>query len=351
MRRARQVTDSRARRFAFAPVLMLTSTVAVLAVSAYFPFAWDPPHTVQNDVTRSTKGYLRFGEGEWNFARSSGSPGWLLAAQTAGRLDIELDARPQFPQHNSPASIMMLARDYWHTAFAIEQDDTNLVLWLKRPGSTDNGDPPFTVADVFRPNHWSKVGVQIAGMRLAVMVDGRVRLNEALPSNPLSSWHNGRIALGNEVDGGRGWRGEIRRAKVTTVGDSVDYVRSQALLVPPSYFYLPDHIAPFLPTTAGEWFILVFHLLSFIVLGFLIMWTHRPAVGVASATLTAFGIAVVLALGKFFFHGRHTSVADLVVQFVGGLIGAMLGQWALREAKQSRPASRNGPDPVTATVT
>jgi hypothetical protein len=246
---------------------------------------------------------------------------------------------------------MMLARDYWHTAFAIEQDDTNLVLWLKRPGSTDNGDPPFTVADVFRPNHWSRVGVQIAGMRLAVMVDGRVRLNEALPSNPLSSWHNGRIALGNEVDGGRGWRGEIRRAKITTVGDSVDYVRSPALLVPPSYLYLPDHIAPFLPTTAGEWFILVFHLLSFIVLGFLIMWSHRSPVGVASATITAFGIAVVLALGKFFFHGRHTSVADLVVQFMGGLIGAMLGQWALREAKHSRAASHNGPDPVTATVT
>jgi VanZ family protein len=245
----------------------------------------------------------------------------------------------------------MLARDYWHTSFAIEQDDTNLVLWLKRSGSTDNGDPPFTVADVFRRNHWSRVGVRIAGMRLAVIVDGKVRLNEDLPSNPLSSWHNGRIALGNEVHGGNGWSGEIRRAEVTTVGNSIDYVRSEALRLPRSYFYLPDHITPFPPPTTGEWFILVLHLLSFIVVGFLIMWTRRPPLGVPIATITAFGLAVVLAVGKFFFDGRHTSIADLVVQSLGGLIGAMLARWALRDAEQRRSGSRDDPDSLADPVT
>jgi VanZ family protein len=342
----RQATDSRVRRFAFFPALMLFFTVAVLAVLAYFPFVWDPPHTVRNAVTRTREGYLRFGE--WNFARSSGSPEWLLAAQTAGRLNIDLEARPQFPQHNTPASIMMLARDYWHTSFAIGQSDSKLVLWLKRPGSSDNGDPPFTVADVFRPDHWSRVGVQIAGRHLAVMVDGRVRLRESLPSNPLSTWHNGRVALGNEVHGGRSWSGEIRRAEVTTVGESIDYVRSAALAVPRSYFYLPDHIAPFPPPTAGEWLIVVLHLLSFVAVGFLIMWTRRPAVGVLSVTIMAFGLAVMLALGKFFFDGRHTAVADLVAQFLGALIGAMIGQRALGEAKRRRSTSRDGHDSLVA---
>lgn len=345
----RQAADSRVRWFTILPASMLFFTVAVLAILAYFPFAWDPPHTVRNAVTRTEEGYLRFGE--WNFARSSGSPEWLLAAQTAGRLNIDVEARPQFPQHNTPASIMMLARDYWHTSFAIAQSDSNLVLWLRRAGSTENGDPPFTVSHVFRPHHWSRVSVQIAGMRLAVIVDGTVRLNEILPSKPLSAWDSGRIALGNEVHGGRGWSGEIRRAEVTTVGDSIDYVRSAALVVPPSYFYFPDHIAPFPPPTAGEWFILLLHLLSFVIVGFLVMWTRRPPVGVLSATITAFGLAVVLSLGKFFFHGRHTSVADLVTQFLGALIGVLIGQWALRKAKGSRPVSRDGPESLPARAT
>jgi len=340
---------SRTRRFAFVPVLALGFTVAVLATTAYFPFAWDPPHTVRNDATRSTAGYLRFGE--QNFAQSSGTPEWLPAAQTAGRLSIDLEARPQFPQHNAPVSIMMLARDYWHTSFAIEQDDTNVVLWLRRPGSNDNGDPPFAVPEVFRPNHWTRVHVEIAGMRLAVIVDGKVRLQASLPSDILSTWPTGRIALGNEVHGGRGWSGDIRRAEVTTVGDSVDYVRSPALLVPSSYFYLPDHITPFPPPTAGEWFILALHFLSFIVVGFLITWVRRPAVGIPAATITAFGLAVVLAFGKFLFDGRHTSVADLVAQFLGALIGAMIGRRVLGEAKQGRSTSRDGHDSLAAEAT
>jgi hypothetical protein len=212
------------------------------------------------------------------------------------------------------------------------------VLWLRRAGSTDNGDPPLTVPNVFRPHHWSRVGVQIAGMRLAVIVDGTVRLNEVLPSNPLSTWHSGRIALGNEVHGGRGWSGEIRRAEVTTVADSIDYVRSGALVVPSSYFYFPDHIAPFPPPTAEERFILL-------------MWTRRPPLGVLSATITAFGLAVVLSFGKFFFHGRHTAVADLAAQFLGALIGAMIGQWVLRKGKRSRPMSRDGPESLAARAT
>jgi hypothetical protein len=338
---------SRTSWFALLPALVLASTVAVLALLAYFPFAWDPPHTVRNDVHRTAEGDLWFGER--NAARTSGSPEWLVAAQRAGCLAIDLEARPRFPQHH-PASIMMLARDFWHTSFAVGQDDRNLLLWLRRRGSSDNGDPPFMVPDVFRPNHWARVRVEIDGVRLAVIVDGKVRLHESLPPATLKDWRSGQIALGDEVHSGIGWRGEIRRAEVTTVGDSIDYVQA-GLVVPSSYFYFPDHIAPFPPPEASEWVILVFHLLSFIPVGLLIMWTRRPPVRVLSATIMAFGIAVVLALGKFLFDGRHTSAADLVLQLLGGLIGAMLGQWWLRKAQQSKSASSDSPDSLAAKPT
>ena len=183
-----------------------------------------------------------------------------------------------------------------------------------------------------------------------MIVDGKVRLRESLPTGTLSTWTSGRIALGDEIHGGNGWSGDIRRAVVMTVGGSLDYVRPGALFIPPSYLYFPDHITPFPPPAAIEWFILVLHLFSFILVGFLLMWTSRPAFRVQSATIMAFGLAVVLALGKFLFDGRHTSAADLVVQLVGGLVGAMLGHWALRQATQSQAASRDGPDTLAATT-
>lgn len=307
---------------------MLALTVVVLALVAYFPFNWDPPHIVRNDVTKTSQGTLRFGAR--NFARSKGSLEWLAAAQKAGHLTIDLEALPYFPQRNEAASIMMLAQDFWNTSFAIGQDDANLVLWLKRPGSTDNGDPPFAIPDVFRPGHWTRAQVEIVGTRLRVYVDGKVRLDENLPPDTLSSWHGGRVALGDEVHGGKGWGGEIRRAEVTTDGTTTDYIRSQALRVPSSYFYLPDHVAPFPPPTVREWLALGLHLLSFIVVGLLVVWARRPAVGVLSATILASGLAVLLAVGKFFFYGRHTTVGDLLAQSLGALIGAMLGWWSLR---------------------
>ena len=53
----------------------LLGMVLVLIVIAYFPFAWDPPRTVRNEVTRSADGSLRFGE--MNNARTPGTPAWL----------------------------------------------------------------------------------------------------------------------------------------------------------------------------------------------------------------------------------------------------------------------------------
>jgi VanZ family protein len=95
---------------------------------------------------------------------------------------------------------------------------------------------------------------------------------------------------------------------------------------------------------------LVLHFLSFIPVGFLLIWISRPALRVPTATIMAFGLAVALALGKFLFDGRHTSAADLVVQLAGALIGAMLGHWALRKAGQSQTVSSDGSDTLAATA-
>jgi VanZ family protein len=325
----------RARGFAVVSLAALLGLVLLLAVIAYFPFDWDPPRTVSNEVTRSADGSLRFGD--MNAARTPGTPAWLQELRSSGIVHIRLVAEPRSPEKHSPSSIMMLASDYWHTDFAIAQDHGDLVVWLRRPGSTDAGEPPFVVGGVFRPHRRTSVDVILRRADIRIAVDGTTRLTGHLPADSARVWGAGQIALGDEVLGGGPWQGEIRHAEVRTPGHAVDYVRPGALSIPERYFYLPDHVAPFPPPSLNEWLILLLHLLSFIPLGFLIAWARRPPVRPVPATALAVGLAVVLAAGKFLFYARHMAVADIVLESVGALLGALL---AARLARHLPGAAR-----------
>ena len=314
----------------------LLGMVLLLIVIAYFPFAWSPPHTVRNQVTRSADGSLHFGE--MNYARTPGTPAWLQEVRTSGTIQIQLQARPQSPRQD--AAIMMLASDFWHNDFAIGQDHSDLQVWLRRPGSDISGDPPFVIPGVLQQQRWSSVEVILQGGDLRIDVDGRTRLTEHLPSDSPRVWSPGQIALGDEVHGGGPWQGQIRMAQVRTPGYDVDYIRPGALLIPASYLYLPDHIEPFPPMNRGQWLLAFLDMLSFIPAGFLIVLARRPPMRPVPATLLAASLAVALAAGKFLFNARHTSLTNIVMQTVGGLLGALLATW-LAHARL-RTASRRG---------
>ncbi len=313
----------------------LLGMVLVLIVIAYFPFAWSPPRTVRNQVTRSTDGSLRFGE--MNRARTSGTPAWLQDVRASGVIQIQLKANPQSLQQR--AAIMMLASDYGHTDFAIGQDHSDLLVWLRRPGSDANGGPPFTISRVFHPQRWTSVNVMLRHGDLRIELDGRTRLTEHLPADSLGVWGPGQIALGDEVHGGGPWQGQVRLAEVRTPGYTADYVRPGALSIPASYLYLPDHIEPFPPADRVQWLTAFLDMLSFIPLGFLIVLARSPPVRPVPATLAAAALAVALAAGKFLFHGRHTAVLNIVMEAAGGLLGALLA-WRLAHARRSTAAPR-----------
>jgi hypothetical protein len=328
-----------------AALIALVGLVLLLSVTAYYPFTWDPPRIVRNEVTRTVDGSLRFGE--MNEARTPGSPGWLADVRTSGIVHIKLEVDPQSSQEQSPASIMMLASDFWHTDFAIGQNHSELLVWLRRPGSGANGNPPLAVGKALQPRRWNRLDVMLQRDRIQIDVNGTRRLTENLPADSLSVWGAGQIALGGEVHGSGPWQGEIRGAEVRTLGHAVDYVRPGALSIPKHYLYFPDHIAPFPPLDQGEWQALFLHLLSFIPIGFLIVWVRRPPVRPIPATLLATALAVVLAAGKFLFHGRHTEVADIVVESAGALLGTLLAWlWARRQMQESPNAPRTTGEPA-----
>jgi hypothetical protein len=250
--------------------------------------------------------------------------------RTSGSIQIHLEFAPQSLQQQ--ASIMMLASDFWHTDFAVGQDHSDLLVWLRRPRSDANGDPPLVVSRVLRSQQWNSVDVMLRRDKIRIYADGRSRLTEHLPAGSTRVWGNGEVALGGEVHGGGAWQGEIHQADVRTTGYAVDYVRPGALSIPASYLYLPDHIEPFPPTNLEQWLLAFVDLLSFIPVGFLIVWARRPPVHPIPATLLAAVLAVMLAAGKFLFHARHTSVANVAMQVVGALLGAWLA-WRLAHAK------------------
>lgn len=300
--------------------LALLGLVLVLVVLSYYPFSWDPPRTVPNQVTRTAAGFLRFGE--MNYARSPQTPAWLPAVAVAGTIEILLQAAPRSAGEN--ASIMMLASDSWHTDFAIGQDHSDLAVWLRRPGSDINGDPAFVIPGALRPHRWNSVSVIVRRGDLRIDVAGRTRLTARLPPGFARTWGPGRIALGDEVHGGGPWQGQIRQARVTTAGHAVDYVRPGQLAIPPSFFYRPDHVEPFPPMNRDQWLYAGLDLLSFIPFGFLVVLAARRPLRILPATLLTAAFAVALAAGKFLFYGRHTAAINLAGQLAGGLLGAWM---------------------------
>ncbi|MBO0890684.1 MAG: hypothetical protein J2P14_07200 [Acidothermales bacterium] len=303
---------------------LLAGILALAVVEGYWPFAWDPPHRVTNDARRTADGALTFGDR--NVARTAATPAWLATVRRSERVDVDLVARPALPQRYDAPSIMMLASDEWHTDFALGQDGSDLLLWLRRTGTNTDGDPPFVIANAFARGRWTEVRLTVRDGVFLVSVDGVTRLRERLRPGSLHTWRDAPMVLGDEVHGGRGWQGEIRRAVVRTDAGSVDYLRPGALEIPRRYYYLPDHVSPFPPATRLERLVLVLHLVSFVPVGFLLVGVRRRPGSARNAVLaagaTALGIAVVLAAGKLFFQARHLAAADIVAQVSGALVGA-----------------------------
>jgi hypothetical protein len=316
----------------------LAVVIALLVVLAYYPFTWDPPHTVHNQVTRTGTGALRFGTD--NKASTVAAPGWLPAVRRTGEVQILIEADPRSARGHAP--MIMLGSDFWHVDFAIAQERSDLDVWLRRPGSRVNGAPPFVIAGVVKPGHWLSADVALRSGRLSISVDGRTRLTGRIPAAGLRTWAPGRVALGGDVQDSFPWPGQIRVAEVRTPGYTADYLRPGALSIPTSYLSVPGHIEPFPPVNARQWLLALVDLLTFIPAGFLIAWARRPPIRPVPTTVLAGALAVLLAAGKFLFSARHTSLGNVLAQAIGALLGALLAWWLAGRGRVYRPAPHPG---------
>ena len=155
---------------------------------------------------------------------------------------------------------------------------------------------------------------------------------------PRGSGAHGQIVLGDEVHGGLSVAGQdppcrrcVQRApwSITSARALCRFLRALPLPAGPRPSF------PYPRVSSSGWTIFL-DMLSFIPVGFLIVWARRPPWRPVPATVLAAVLAVVLAGGKPLFHGRHVSVAAVVMEIFGASIGALLAS-RLARPKRGTP--------------
>jgi len=309
--------------------LYLVAVVLLVEMAiAFFPFRLDPPRRVDNDVSRTTSGGLRFGE--HNRAETAVAPSWIPAARHGSSVAVSLAFVPAVSDQDGPARIFTVSDGFFHGDLTVGQDDDALVVRVRRPGADQAGWPDLRVPGALEAGRPVVVDVVVAPGSIRIAVDGKTALRRRTSSVPASRWNpTYRLALGNELGGGRPWEGEISRAEVRVDGRTYDYLRPGALVVPADFWYATHRRwEPVLPGSGTDVATGLAHVALFAPLG-AVLAAAMPRRRLITVTAAAGLVALALTVAKTAFAGRHPSLGDVVWQTAGAWCGAALFRWVV----------------------
>jgi hypothetical protein len=299
--------------------------VALMAAAylglALAPFRWVPPRRTVNGATADAGG---LGFAAPGLASTPEPPAWLSRAAETGTLRLDLRLRAYASDEGETGRIFTVSRDYHSRNVTLDEEGTDLVLRLRRPGATPNGKPAYRLPAVLTDTDWHDVQVTIAPGQLRVTIDGRVVLTEPLAERPLRDWDLGhRVALGNEHHGHLPWRGEVARAVVEVGSTTIDYASPNAVEVRTHFWQFGNRPTWFLedyvyPHSVEDW---LANFIAFVPLGFLLTALgRRPRAWRRAIWLCAIGsLLVEIAQG---FFARHPATMDWAFNTLGAAVGA-----------------------------
>jgi hypothetical protein len=298
------------------------------------PFKWSPPRRVDNAAVASVAGLSFPAAG---LARTFEAPAWIGRAIQQEQFHLDLRLRPHPGEQRRPARIFTVSRDFHLANFVLDQEGADLVLRLRRPGSTAAGKPPYTMRGVLRDGGWHDVAVAVASGSLRVAVDGSTVIEAELPDRPLAGWNPGyQVALGNELNGIVPWRGDIARAVVDVDGARVDYAQPVSTERPVRFWAFANHLRwgvreEITFDALEDW---AANLVSFTLLGFFMAAIMWPDTSWRRTVLTCAIASLLVEVAQVFFS-RHPDIIDWILNTVGGALGAWLAQWLARRGSPS----------------
>ena len=307
--------------------LILTAAVVLYLAVGYDPFQWQLPVQIfDNGAAYSESGVLQLLRA--GIVRSKAAPPWMEHAIAASSLTVTLEIKPAHPRQFGPARILTLSSDPYSRNLTVAQEGEDLVVRLRTPSTDLNGLPAYRLAGALATPGWHGIEIRIIPQRLVVSLNGAEALSAPLPENALADWAPSyRLALGNELTEDRPWLGEIRVASVSAGGQPpIDYSRPGALELPRHLAVTQAHIIanPFDSQSYSINRDFVLNLLGFIPLGALFVCLRGGRYGLAIATAACASLSLGIELGQLFLAGRVTETADLLLNILGGALGAWL---------------------------
>ncbi len=296
--------------------------------AGFYPFRWSFPFIAYENAAQRIRG------GGWQFpkagiAKTRTVPEWLSKAIRLSSLHIVLEIRSLDSNQLGPARILSISEDPYRRNLTIAQEGTNLVLRLRTPKTSLNGMPSYQIDDVFARPDWQRIEVLIRPEEIQVQINGRPRVSDKVPAHALLVWANNYfLALGNEMTFDRPWLGEIRRAEIKIGDEVVDYARADLLAVTAQYSVprstclvqvIPFSCSQFDQYRLSDW---LFNLIGFVPFGLLIAGLFRSNGTIRNSTLASFALSVSIEAGQIFLPGRFPSSEDLLLNTVGGALGA-----------------------------
>ncbi len=315
--------------FARIAKLILFPAVFGYWIVGFYPFNWMSLFTsYDNNVAQTEVGGVAFAKQGIAFTKMT--PVWVNAAIMGNSLEVEFEAQSYDQYQTGPARIFTLSADNLNRNFTLGQSGNNLIIRLRTPETSKNGVPEFHIPGVFSDNTFQKIRVLISPQNLIVHVNDKQEMMTQLPSEALSDWDSRyRLALGNEFTFLRPWKGELQ-SLVVRVGES-DFNYSQIPLEMPEKYKLSiqpviDEFNAFFDTniqhSLRDWII---NLVGFVPLGLLLALIWRQSLPLLIAVVFSMLLSLSIEFGQLFLESRISSVIDLILNTVGGLVGASTG--------------------------
>jgi VanZ family protein len=332
------MTDSQDCNNPSAPINVTVICLALIyCLAAFYPFQFALPEYANNGARWLQDGSLGF-DSPGIATDADQQPLFANESPTAA-VRVTIEARAAKTIQTGPARIVSFSNDPYFRNMMIAQDQSNLVVRIRRKDSNLNGIPEFTIPKVFTNPGWRHIEVHILPDAIEIRVDDQTVLTEKYEKQAFERWNlTYAWVFGNEGTGDRPWEGTIRAATLCFDSHCIEPLHPDKLKVAEGYWI-------------GNWNTLIntrlltsttlidvaINFLGFVPFGIIVTRRHRSTATLGKVLIAAATLSICMELGQIFFSGRFTSIIDVFFNTTGALLGFLIANRLYRKNKASSP--------------